>query len=84
VIDGYSEQDLIEKAKAGDNVAYEDLLRPNLKPAARLARALLGDSNEAEDAVQEAAVKCWRRLGNLRPGAEFQPWSVSHSLPRDR
>jgi RNA polymerase sigma-70 factor (ECF subfamily) len=74
VIDGHSEQDLIQRAKAGDKVAYEDLLRPNLKPAARLARALLGDSSEAEDAVQEAAVKGWRRLGNLRAGAEFRPW----------
>lgn len=74
MIDGHSEQDLIQRAKAGDNVAYEDLLRPNLKAAARLARALLGDSSEAEDAVQEAAVKGWRRLGNLRAGAEFQPW----------
>lgn len=55
-------------------MAYEDLLRPNLKPAARLARTLLGASSEAEDAVQEAAVKGWRKLGNLRVGAPFQPW----------
>lgn len=73
-MDGHSEQDLIQKAKAGDNVAYEELLRPNLKPAARLACALLGDSSEAEDAVQEAAVRGWRRIGNLRAEAEFQPW----------
>jgi RNA polymerase sigma-70 factor (ECF subfamily) len=73
-MDGQSEQDLIEKAKAGDKVAYEDLLRPNLTPAARLARALLGNAGEAEDAVQEAAVRGWRRLGNLRAGAEFRPW----------
>jgi RNA polymerase sigma-70 factor (ECF subfamily) len=72
--DGHSEQDLIRKAKAGDNVAYENLIRPHLMPAARLARALLGDPVEAEDAVQEAAVKGWRRLGNLRDGAPFQPW----------
>jgi hypothetical protein len=73
-MDGHSEQDLIQKAKAGDNVAYEDVLRPNLQPAARLARVLLGDPDEAEDAVQEAAVRGWRRLGNLRAGAEFRPW----------
>jgi RNA polymerase sigma-70 factor, ECF subfamily len=24
--------------------------------------------------VQEAAVKAWRRLGNVRPGADFRPW----------
>jgi RNA polymerase sigma factor (sigma-70 family) len=74
VIDGHSEQELIQKAKAGDNVAYEQLLRPNLTPATRLAHTLLGSSNEAEDAVQEAAVKGWRKLRNLRSGAPFQPW----------
>jgi RNA polymerase sigma-70 factor (ECF subfamily) len=74
VTDGHSEQDLIQRAKAGDNMAYEDLLRPNLTPAARLAHTLLGNSSDAEDAVQEAAVKGWRKLGNLRPGAAFQPW----------
>lgn len=68
------EQDLIQKAKAGDNMAYEDLLRPNLAPAARLAHTLLGNPNEAEDVVQDAAVKGWRKLGNLRAGAPFQPW----------
>ena len=55
-------------------MAFEDLLRPNLTPAARLARTLLGNSTEAEDAVQEAAVRSWRKLGNLRAGAPFQPW----------
>jgi RNA polymerase sigma-70 factor (ECF subfamily) len=55
-------------------LAYEELLQPNLMPAARLARVLLGDPSEAEDAVQEAAVRAWRRLGNLRDGAGFQPW----------
>src|SRR5260370_37323331 len=55
-------------------MAYEDLLRPNLAPAARLAHTLLGNPTEAEDAVQEAAMKGWRKLGNLRAGAPFQPW----------
>ena len=72
--DGHSEQDVIREAKAGDNMAYEYLLRPNLMPAARLARTLLGNQNEAEDAVQEAAVQGWRKLGNLREGMPFQPW----------
>lgn len=55
-------------------MAYEDLLRPNLLPAARLARVLLGGPAEAEDAVQEAAIKAWRKLGNLRSGKPFTPW----------
>jgi RNA polymerase sigma-70 factor, ECF subfamily len=74
LLDSPSEQELIRRAQAGDKLAYEELLELNLKPAARLARVLLGDPDEAEDAVQEAAVKAWRRLGNLRVGSNFQPW----------
>jgi RNA polymerase sigma factor (sigma-70 family) len=73
-MDGPSEQELIRRAKAGDKLAYEELLRPNLQPAARLARVLLGAPGDAEDAVQEAAIKAWRRLDNLRAGSRFQPW----------
>jgi RNA polymerase sigma-70 factor (ECF subfamily) len=69
-----SEQELIRCAQAGDKLAYEELLRSNLSPAARLARVLLGEPGEAEDAVQEAAIRGWRKLGNLRSGASFQPW----------
>jgi RNA polymerase sigma-70 factor (ECF subfamily) len=35
---------------------------------------MLQNRAEAEDVVQEAAVKAWRRLGNLRAGADFGPW----------
>lgn len=73
-MDGHSEQDLIRRAKGGDNLAYEDLLRANLGPAARVARALLGDPAEAEDVVQEAALRGWRKIANLRVGTEFRPW----------
>jgi RNA polymerase sigma-70 factor, ECF subfamily len=55
-------------------LAYEQLLRPSLPPAGRLARALLGGPGEAEDAVQEAAIRGWRKLDNLHPGGKFQPW----------
>jgi len=73
-MNGPPEQELIRRAKAGDKLAYEELLRPNLQPAARLARVMLGEPGDAEDAVQEAAIRSWRRLGNLRAGSRFQPW----------
>lgn len=70
------EQGLISRAQAGDRSAYEQLLEPSVRVAARLAFALLHDRSEAEDAFQEAALRAWRRLGNLRPGSRFQPWFV--------
>jgi RNA polymerase sigma factor (sigma-70 family) len=67
-------QELIRRAKAGDLLAYEHLLGPCLKPAARLAYAVLGAPTEAEDVIQEAAIKAWRRLESLRPDSLFRPW----------
>ena len=75
-MDGGSEQALIARAKAGDPIAFERLLEPAIRPAARLAYAMLHDRTAAEDAFQESALRAWRRLGNLRDGRPFQPWFI--------
>src|ERR1700694_3553158 len=61
-------------ARAGDEVAFTALLQPILEPGYRLACAMLHDPHAAEDAVQEAALKAWRKLDRLREGAEMRPW----------
>ncbi|MHB8611246.1 MAG: RNA polymerase sigma factor [Candidatus Dormibacteraceae bacterium] len=71
------ESDLISRATAGDKAAFEALLEPIVAPAARLAYAMLQDRAEAEDVVQESAVKAWRKLGSFRPGADFKPWFLA-------
>jgi len=35
---------------------------------------MLHDAHAAEDVVQEASLKAWRKLGQLKAGAEMQPW----------
>jgi RNA polymerase sigma-70 factor (ECF subfamily) len=47
---------------------------PLLGPAYRLALGILLRPTEAEDAVQEAAFRAWRKIRNVRQGAEFRPW----------
>jgi RNA polymerase sigma-70 factor, ECF subfamily len=47
---------------------FEQLLRPVIVPAARFAYGMLHSREEAEDAVQEPALKSWRHR------AEFRPW----------
>lgn len=69
-----AEQALIARAKAGDPDAYERLLEPAMRPATRLAFAMLLDRSEAEDAFQESALRAWRRLENLHEDRPFQPW----------
>lgn len=65
---------LIQAAKSGDEEAFEILLRPLLEPGYRLAGGMLQDHQAAQDAVQEAAFKAWRKLGQLRDGSEMRPW----------
>lgn len=40
----------------------------------RLARLILRDYDRPSDAVQEALVRCWRDLPQLRDPARFGPW----------
>src|SRR5215467_10168185 len=58
--------------------AFTAQLEAVLDPAHRLATVMLRDRAAAEDAVQEAALKAWRKHGQLRGGAEgFRGWFLS-------
>lgn len=48
-----------------------------LEPGYKLACGMLHDPHAAEDAVQEAALKAWRKLGQLREGQALRPWFLS-------
>jgi RNA polymerase sigma-70 factor (ECF subfamily) len=71
------EADLIERARNGDRGAFDALVGPLIDTAFRLAYGLLHDQGAAEDAVQEAAFKAWRKLGNLRPCTPLRPWFLA-------
>lgn len=71
------EQVLVDRARRGDDRAFERLLAPLVEPAHKLACGLLHDSHLAEDAVQDASVKAWRKLGNLKEGAPMRPWFLA-------
>jgi len=68
---------LLERAKAGDGLAFEELLAPVLDPAFRLAMTMLNDRTAAEDAVQESALKAWRKLDRVRAGSPLRPWFIA-------
>ncbi len=74
---GTAERDLVSSAKAGDRRAFDELVGPLVDQAFRLAFGMLHDREAAEDAVQEAAVRSWRKLGNLRIGTPMRPWFLA-------
>ena len=53
---------------------FEEELRPLLPEALRLAAAMRLDREQAEDAVQEAALRAWHRRRNRRAGTQLRPW----------
>ena len=69
--------DRLRRARAGDGPAFAELLAPALDPAFRLAMTMLKDRSAAEDAVQEAALKSWRKLDRFRHGADIRPWFLA-------
>lgn len=58
----------------GDAGAYDRALRPLLGQAAGYARAVLRSRHEAEDAVQQAALKGWERIGQYDAARPFRGW----------
>jgi RNA polymerase sigma-70 factor (ECF subfamily) len=64
------ERELVRRAKGGDEVAFEALVRRYWAKAYRLAESLVG-SADAEDVVVEAFVQAWQALPRFREQASF-------------
>ncbi|WP_245771709.1 RNA polymerase sigma factor [Actinacidiphila guanduensis] len=66
--------DLVRAAQAGDAGSLGLLLARHRAPMYAVALAFLGHSQDAEDAVQEAAVLALRRFGDIRDPEAAGPW----------
>jgi RNA polymerase sigma-70 factor, ECF subfamily len=67
-------QDLVERARRGDREAFGELAAGEVDRLNAIARLVLRDPDLAEDAVQEALVRCWRQLPKLRDVERFDGW----------
>jgi RNA polymerase sigma factor (sigma-70 family) len=65
---------LANRARRGDERAFEELVRMYQGLAYRTAYLLTGSATDAEDAAQIGFVKAWTALPRFRPGAPFKPW----------
>jgi RNA polymerase sigma-70 factor (ECF subfamily) len=54
--------------------AFLRLADDHLDVAYRLARAILRNSTEAQDATHDAFEQAWRKWSTLRDPARFEPW----------
>ncbi|HKW69147.1 MAG TPA: RNA polymerase sigma factor [Candidatus Dormibacteraeota bacterium] len=70
-------EELLAGARAGDLVCFERLIEPQIRIGYRLAAAMLNDADQAEDAVQEATLRAWRSIRQLRSVGQLRPWYLT-------
>ncbi|ALE72687.1 siderophore-interacting protein [Pseudonocardia sp. EC080625-04] len=68
------EPTLVARAQDGDVHAFEELARRHQDALFRVAVRVLGQRADAEDALQEALIDAWRRIGTFRGEAAFSTW----------
>jgi len=64
---------LIERARAGDTRAFEDLARREERALYRHALRIVGTTADAEDVVQDALFSAWRSIASFQ-GVSFRAW----------
>src|SRR5438270_5301142 len=64
---------LIRSARAGDHLAYAELVRAHERLAFRTAYVIAGP-DDAEEAAQNAFIKAHGALNRFTPGRPFRPW----------
>lgn len=68
---------LIERAAAGDTVAFTRIVATHHPDMLRVAHVVCGDPDIAADAAQAAWAIAWKRLDSLRDPARLRPWLMS-------
>jgi len=66
--------ELAALAHAGDRDAFGELVRRYAGQARRVARALLGNEADADDAAQDGFLAALKNLGRYDPSRPFGPW----------
>jgi RNA polymerase sigma factor (sigma-70 family) len=77
VINGEIAGAVIERAAAGDELAFARIVAAHHEDMARIAFLVSGDLDVAADAAQAAWAIAWGRLGTLRDPARLKPWLMS-------
>ena len=66
--------ELAALAQAGDREAFGELAKRYAASARRVARAVLGNLEDADDAAQDGFLSALRHLGRYDPHRPFGPW----------
>ena len=67
-------KELVQKAAAGDKVAFEELYRTTCHSVYFTCLSLLKDEQEAQDITQDVYLTAFEQLGSLKDVGKFKSW----------
>jgi RNA polymerase sigma-70 factor, ECF subfamily len=70
----FDEPALVARLRAGEESAFEDLVRSNSGRLLATARRLLRNEEDARDAVQSAFIRAFQSLGRFREESRLSTW----------
>lgn len=65
---------LVQRIGTGDQAAFESLMRKYNGKLFRIARSILKDDGDAEDALQDAYLEAYRHIDEFRGASELATW----------
>jgi RNA polymerase sigma-70 factor (ECF subfamily) len=79
---GAEAAELVARAKAGDNAAFDELVRKYRPRVYSLALHLTGEASDADDITQDAFLKAYHKLPEFEGRSEFFTWIYRITLHR--
>jgi RNA polymerase sigma factor (sigma-70 family) len=87
-VNALDDSTLAARIGRGDHGAFEALMRQHNGKLFRIARSIVRDDAEAEDALQDAYLDAYRHIGDFRGGSQLATWLtrivINHALMRVR
>jgi RNA polymerase sigma-70 factor, ECF subfamily len=68
------DSDLVARAQAGDQAAFEQLYKLHVSRVFALCMRMAGNADRAEELTQDVFVRTWEKLGSFRGDSAFSTW----------
>src|ERR1044072_5131956 len=65
---------VIERARAGDSAAFEQIIDHFQRKVISTAWRMLGNREDARDAAQDVFLRAYKYLGSFNPEQDFSGW----------
>jgi RNA polymerase sigma-70 factor (ECF subfamily) len=75
-LNGFSDEILVAAAQRGDKSAYSLLVTRHYRYVFGVCLGMLGSVHDAEDMAQDAVLKGFVKIGDLRRGEQFGEWVI--------